>query len=102
MRVERAPMRDFDAEHQRECLPQAVRILAELLTSGAVTYLHCTAGAGRSPLVAMAYLYWHGRMDRDEAIRHVHERRFCAPYEELLLSGPTAQESITKEKNPGE
>jgi protein-tyrosine phosphatase len=102
IRVERAPMRDFDPEHQRECLPQAVGILAELLTSGAVIYLHCTAGAGRSPLVAMAYLYWYGRMDRDEAIHHVHERRFCAPYEDLLLSVPTDQESINKAKNPGE
>ena len=102
IRVERAPMRDFDREDQRECLPRAVGILAELLTSGAVIYLHCTAGAGRSPLVAMAYLYWHGRMARDEAIRHVHERRACAPYEDLLLSAADNQEPINNKKNPKE
>jgi protein-tyrosine phosphatase len=101
IRVERAPMRDFDREHQRECLPRAVKILTELLTPGAVIYLHCTAGAGRSPLVAMAYLYWCGRMAQDEAIRHVHERRFCAPYEDLL-SVPINQESQNRKKNAPE
>jgi protein-tyrosine phosphatase len=98
MRVERAPMRDFDWENQRECLPRAVEILAELLSSGAVTYLHCTVGVGRSPLVAMAYLYWQGGMDRDGAIRHVHERRVCAPYEDLLHPDAQNLEAMTKGK----
>jgi hypothetical protein len=56
--VLRVPLRDFDIEHQRQHLPEAVKVLAGLLASGHVAYLRCNAGMGRSPLVAMAYLYW--------------------------------------------
>jgi hypothetical protein len=82
--VRRMPLRDFDREHQRQHLPEAVKVLAELLASGHVTYLHCNAGTGRSPLVAMAYLHWCRKMSREQAIRHVRERRYCASYEDLL------------------
>jgi protein-tyrosine phosphatase len=82
--VHRVPMRDFDREHQRQHLPEAVKVLAGLLASGHITYLHCNAGTGRSPLVAMAYLHWCRKMDREQAIRHVRERRYSAPYEDLL------------------
>jgi hypothetical protein len=40
-------------------------------------------------------------MAQDEAIRHVHERRFCAPYEDLL-SVPINQESQNRKKNAPE
>jgi protein-tyrosine phosphatase len=80
----RVPLRDFDREHQRQHLPEAVKVLAGLLASGHITYLHCNAGTGRSPLVAMAYLHWCLKMDREQAIRHVRERRYSAPYEDLL------------------
>jgi len=86
--VRRVPLRDFDYDHQRQHLPEAVRVLADLLTSGHVTYLHCNAGTGRSPLVAMAYLHWCRKMDRKQAIRHVRERRYCAAYEDLLEVSP--------------
>lgn len=82
--VRRVPMRDVDREHQRQHLPEAVKVLAELLACGHVAYLHCNAGAGRSPLVAMAYLHWCRKMGREQAIRHVRERRYCASYEDLL------------------
>ena len=82
--VHRVPLRDFDHEHQRQHLPEAVEVLAGLLVSGHVTYLHCNAGTGRSPLVAMAYLYWCRKMGREKAIKHVQERRYCSPYEDLL------------------
>ncbi len=84
IKVHRVPLRDFDIEHQRQHLPEAVKVLAELLASGNVTYLHCNAGTGRSPLVAMAYLHWARKMGRKQAIRHVRERRYCAAYEDLL------------------
>jgi predicted protein tyrosine phosphatase len=82
--VHRVPMRDFDHEHQRQHLPEAVKVLENLLASRHVTYLHCNAGTGRSPLVAMAYLYWSRKMGREQAIKHVRQRRYCAPYEDLL------------------
>ena len=89
MMIHRVPMRDFDHDHQREHLAGAVKVLADLLASGHVTYLHCNAGAGRSPLVAMAYLYWFRKMNREKAIKHVRRRRYCAPYEDLLEEGRT-------------
>jgi protein-tyrosine phosphatase len=84
LEVNRVPMRDFDPEDQRQHLPEAVEVLAGLLDAGRVTYLHCNAGTGRSPLVAMAYLHWIRKMSREQAIRHVRERRYCASYEDLL------------------
>lgn len=82
--VTRVPMLDFDREDQREHLSEAVQVVAGWLASGRVVYLHCNAGTGRSPLVAMAYLHWYRKMSFEEAIRHVRERRYCVSYEDLL------------------
>jgi atypical dual specificity phosphatase len=84
----RVPLRDFDYNHQKEHLPDAVRALDRLLSANHTVYLHCNAGVGRSPLVAMAYLHGCRKMGLEEAIRHVRERRPCSPYEELLEGGP--------------
>jgi dual specificity protein phosphatase-like protein len=51
-----APIYDFDADDQRKRLPGAVAQLCKLLSGGHRTYLHCTAGINRAPLVALAYL----------------------------------------------
>lgn len=51
-----APIRDFDGEDQRTRLPAAVRTLSDLLARGRRTYVHCTAGINRAPLVALGYL----------------------------------------------
>jgi protein-tyrosine phosphatase len=83
------PMQDFDHDDQRERLPDAVSVLAGLHASGHIVYLHCTAGVGRSPLVAMAYLYWGLNMGREEAIGYVKQRRFCLPCEDLLEANPS-------------
>ena len=79
IKVRRIPVRDFDAEDLAKKLPQCVRTLAELLDAGNTVYIHCTAGMGRSPTVAIAYLYWHGGMTLDQAYDHVRSRRACAP-----------------------
>lgn len=84
VKIRRVPIRDFDYEDQRRFLPEAVRTLAELLASGHKVYLHCNAGVGRSPLVAMAYLYWCRDLSFAEAVRHVQLRRPCSPYEDLI------------------
>jgi protein-tyrosine phosphatase len=90
LEVQRVPLLDFDQEDQRQHLPHAVSALARLLASGHIVYLHCNAGTGRSPLVAMAYLHWYRKMGRKQAIKHVRDRRFSAPYEDLLKDGPKA------------
>lgn len=51
-----APIRDFDGADQRMRLPQAVANLSELLRDGHRTYVHCTAGINRAPLVVLGYL----------------------------------------------
>jgi len=103
LEAQRAPMRDFDPENQRLTLPGAVRVLSRLLAAGHTVYLHCSAGVGRSPLVAMAYLYWCRRFGLKEAIEHVRERRPCTPNVELLedsrrdlLRGEKVEERITR------
>lgn len=84
IRAQRIPMRDFDYDDQSRVLPEAVKALARLLASGDTVYLHCNAGLGRSPVVAMAYLYWCRNLNLEEAIKHIQERRSCSPMTELL------------------
>jgi hypothetical protein len=42
----------------RKNLPRAVGVLDKLIKDDRKVYLHCTAGVGRSPSVAVAYYYW--------------------------------------------
>lgn len=42
-------------------------------------YVHCTAGLGRSPAVAIASLYWFGGMQLDEAYKFLTQIRPCGP-----------------------
>jgi protein-tyrosine phosphatase len=53
--VHRVPVRDFDPVHLEEKLPVCVRELHDVLSASHIAYLHCTAGCGRSPTVAIAY-----------------------------------------------
>jgi hypothetical protein len=56
-------IRDRDRSSVRDNLPVAVGILDKAITEkakgpGETVYLHCCRGLGRSPSVAVAYLYW--------------------------------------------
>ena len=64
----RCPIRDFDVEDMRRQLPHAVATLAALQSSGHRTYVHCTAGLGRAPLVVLTYLILVERLDPEDAI----------------------------------
>jgi protein-tyrosine phosphatase len=77
--VRRIPVRDFDPKNLEENLPQCIRMLAELVHAGHTVYMHCTAGTGRSPTVAIAYLHMHSGMSLGDAYKHVRSRRFCSP-----------------------
>ncbi len=70
-----APMRDFDAEDQRKRLPCAVERLGELVTGGHRTYVHCTAGINRAPLVAIAYLTFVEGMAVPDAVALINRGR---------------------------
>lgn len=54
--MERYPIRDFDVPDMRRCLPAAIMKLANLRAQKLRTYVHCTAGLGRAPLVVLGYL----------------------------------------------
>jgi protein-tyrosine phosphatase len=84
IQVRRVPVRDFDCEDLEEKLPACVRELHGLLSAGHVVYLHCTAGCGRSPTVAIAYLTWHCSMTLVDACEYVRYRRDCSPTIEAI------------------
>jgi protein-tyrosine phosphatase len=73
----RVPVRDYDRADLRRNLPRCVEALRQLLEDGHTVYVHCTAGIGRSPSVAVAYLHWIEHLKLEEAIRRVKEARPC-------------------------
>jgi hypothetical protein len=71
----RCPMRDFDLADQRRHLPHAVATLADLQAAGHRTYVHCTAGLGRSPLTVLGYLTLVKGDSPDRAVEMIHAAR---------------------------
>ncbi len=84
LELHRVPVRDFDPASLRQKLPEAVRTLARLLQQGHTVYLHCTAGAGRSPSTAIAYLHWVEGLPLEQAVEEVRSRRPCSPDVETI------------------
>jgi hypothetical protein len=109
----RFPIRDFDPFELRRLLPRAVARLAQahrprpaspalrgkgdsspqphpatLPPTGSV-YIHCTAGMGRAPATALAYLTWLRGWDLDEAYSHLRANRACSPKIEAVRSATT-------------
>lgn len=82
--VQRFPIRDFDPDDLRVRLTGAVDLLSDMMGIGHTVYVHCTAGVGRAPAVAIGYLAWRGDRDVEEAYRHVRARRPCDPYIEII------------------
>jgi protein tyrosine/serine phosphatase len=61
-----------------------IQALSQLLAEGHTVYLHCTAGIGRAPTVAIGYLHNCLGWDLDVAVAHVKQARQCAPHLEAL------------------
>ena len=55
--------RDFDPNSLRYELPKIVSVIDRSISEGSKVYVHCTAGLGRAPGAAIAYLYWFRDMD---------------------------------------
>ncbi|CAK9219231.1 unnamed protein product [Sphagnum troendelagicum] len=62
----------------RKNLPRAVGVLDYLIKDDRKVYLHCTAGVGRSPSVAVAYYYWIKGMTLNAAYAFVKSRRLVS------------------------
>ena len=82
--VRRVPIIDFNAADLRSKLMSAVDTLEELLASEHTVYLHCTAGIGRAPTVAVARLALCGGWELDRAMEQVTSRRSCAPHLDVI------------------
>jgi protein-tyrosine phosphatase len=70
------PITDGSPGDLRKYLPKAVGVLDNLIrVRKKKVYLHCTAGVGRSPSVAVAYYYWIKRMNLNDAYAFVKSKR---------------------------
>jgi protein-tyrosine phosphatase len=77
----RVPIHDHDTGDLTTNLPRAVGMLDKAISiDNRKVYLHCTAGAGRSPSVAAAYYFWFKGMDLHTADAFVRSKRpVCHP-----------------------
>jgi atypical dual specificity phosphatase len=90
MTLARVPFVDFCADSLRSGLPEGARVLDALVTGkeggGGATYVHCTAGMGRSPALVIAYMYWF--LDEYETLDGAYEGltsiRPCGPKKESI------------------
>jgi protein-tyrosine phosphatase len=98
--LRRVPMVEEQIE-LRAKLYAAIQALSELLAEGHTVYLHCTAGIGRAPTVAIGYLHTRLGWDWDEAIAHVKQARECAPHVEALRLALGDQGILKSSKNGG-
>ncbi|XP_010543685.1 PREDICTED: phosphoglucan phosphatase LSF2, chloroplastic [Tarenaya hassleriana] len=76
----RRPAKDFDPDSLRSQLPKAVALLESATSQGkGRVYVHCTAGLGRAPAIAIAYMYWFCDMDLNTAYDTLVSKRPCGP-----------------------
>eukprot|EP00897_Mesotaenium_endlicherianum_P006226 jgi/Mesen1/5631/ME000282S04777 len=80
----RRPARDFDPHSLRHELPRMVAVLDRHIREGRTVYVHCTAGLGRAPAAAIAYLFWFNDMDLGTAYHFVTSKRPCGPKKEAI------------------
>jgi protein-tyrosine phosphatase len=80
---------DFDPYHLRLMLPDGVALLAKAMQNckqDECVYVHCTAGLGRAPGIAIAYMYWVLGMSLTEAHQTLTSKRPCHPKLEAIAN----------------
>ncbi|EYU39691.1 hypothetical protein ABFS82_06G181500 [Erythranthe guttata] len=83
----RAEIRDFDAFDLRMRLPAVVSTLHKAVErNGGVAYIHCTAGLGRAPATALAYMFWIQGYTLKEAHTLLMSKRSCFPKLDAIKS----------------
>jgi hypothetical protein len=69
----------------RQKLPKAVTALAKAHDPrNGIAYIHCTAGLGRAPATALAYMYWLRGWQLPEALEALTSKRRCSPRVEAI------------------
>lgn len=91
VRLCRMPMQEEQAVI-REKVCACVEALDGLIAAGNTVYLHCTAGIGRAPTLAIGYLYRCLGWQMDAAVRYVKQVRQCSPHVEALRRAIADQE----------
>ncbi|KAL5569495.1 hypothetical protein UlMin_026070 [Ulmus minor] len=83
----RAEIRDFDAHDLRLRQPAVLSKLYKAVNrNGGVTYVHCTAGLGRAPAVALAYMFWVQGYKLNEAHKLLQSKRPSFPKVDAIKS----------------
>jgi hypothetical protein len=83
----RFPIRDFDPYDLRMKLPKAIaRLAKEHDPSKGTAYIHCTAGMGRAPATAVAYMAWIRGIPVDTAYEMMTTVRRCSPKIQAIRS----------------
>ncbi|KAL6586306.1 Phosphoglucan phosphatase DSP4, chloroplastic [Orobanche minor] len=68
-------------------LPAVVSKLHSAINrNGGVTYIHCTAGLGRAPATALAYMFWVQGYTLNEAHTLLMKKRSCFPKLDAIKS----------------
>jgi len=91
--LHRMPMKEEQVVLRERLLPCVERV-DDLLAAGLTVYLHCTAGIGRSPTVAIGYLHRCLGWEMDAAVRYVKQVRQCSPHLEALRLAVLDQETL--------
>ncbi|KAA8494343.1 Phosphoglucan phosphatase LSF2, chloroplastic [Porphyridium purpureum] len=83
--IVRVPIQDFNRESLRQHLHDAATKMRELIDAGHQVFVHCTAGMGRAPAVAVAYLCFQRGWQLQHAVDHVkYHRTVAAPNVPLI------------------
>nr|XP_043616630.1 phosphoglucan phosphatase DSP4, amyloplastic-like [Erigeron canadensis] len=83
----RAEIRDFDAFDLRLRLPYVISKLHKAVKrNGGITYIHCTAGLGRAPATALAYMFWVQGYKLKDAVTLLLSKRPCFPKVDAIKS----------------
>jgi protein-tyrosine phosphatase len=91
--VYRHPIRDFDPVDLADRVREAVAQVGKLASVGHRIYIHCTAGVGRAPAVAIGHLAWNLGWALDEAYEFVRAQRDCDPYIDAIRDADTRPDS---------
>ncbi|CAI5461465.1 unnamed protein product [Closterium sp. Yama58-4] len=84
LRHYRRPAVDFDPHSLRHQLPGMVAVIEHHVSGGRTVLVHCTAGLGRAPAAAIAFLFWFRDMDLRTAYEMVTTKRPCGPRWEAI------------------